>query len=191
MHWKCNGGKVWSFSHSNGANLTIFSKTIDTRVTCPPCNKKISKWSRKSWELNTYYWRTQKTHVNWHTCRTTDEVMNPKAYSPIRGCLIMATSLKACVFWSAIGGYVSIITLQLKAISWKYVWNWKSIRHTWRYGRTNLLWSIIYMPNKWHSFDEPFPKTQNGSPQPWWHEHPDQKNESDWSHKSKTWSEQP
>jgi len=27
--------------------------------------------------------------------------MKPIAYSPIRGCLIMATSLKACVFWSA------------------------------------------------------------------------------------------
>ena len=39
----------------------------------------------------------QKLHLP--TYRVTNEVMNPNAYSPICGCLMMATSLKACVFW--------------------------------------------------------------------------------------------
>jgi hypothetical protein len=35
------------------------------------------------------------------TCSIRVEVMKPKAYSPTRGCRIIATSLNACVFWSA------------------------------------------------------------------------------------------
>lgn len=34
------------------------------------------------------------------TCRVTVDVIKPKAYSPTRGWRIIATSLKAVVFWS-------------------------------------------------------------------------------------------
>lgn len=35
-----------------------------------------------------------------HTCRVTVDVIKPNAYSPTRGWRIIATSLKAVVFWS-------------------------------------------------------------------------------------------
>ena len=125
----------------------------------------------------------QKTTL--HTWRVTVEVMNPKAYSPIRGCLMMATSLKAWVFWSEtqkkhdVNGMEAAYTHPVK--TWGLSWT-----QTWGYGSTNLLGSIINMANKWHPFDKPLSKAQDRCSQPRWHEYPNQENESQGGYKSKT-----
>lgn len=52
-------------------------------------------------------------HHQLYTCSVTEDVMNPKAYSPTRGCLMMATSLKACVFWSEQRQELSYVSCQI------------------------------------------------------------------------------
>ena len=108
--------------------------------------------------------------------------MNPKAYSPARGCLIIATSLKACEVWSE----ANFSDCQNQD-------NWMEIRTivkvfnalTWWNRSTNLLWGCVNIANKWHFLDKPFTNSKNRSSQPRWHENTNKKDQRDGGNKPK------
>lgn len=106
--------------------------------------------------------------------------MKPNVYSPLRGCLMIATSLKALEFWS-----VTESSLWTPG-SQKLRLESKLIVLTWWYCCTDLFRSSINIANERHFLDKPFTQTKHRSSQPWGHEHTDQEDESDGGQKSKT-----
>lgn len=101
---------------------TTIRKLISETISIIKININKQKLSEKKWPvmgtfliiiLGVLKWTSQKTAYKMiisfaskigsikNTWRMTVDVIKPKAYSPTRGWRIIATSLKAVVFWSA------------------------------------------------------------------------------------------